>query len=74
MQRQAVGLKTVAGGQPVGDAQRPPGGHAQWRRHDAYLGTTARGPLRFTDWLPTSVGFEANRLALHEWIGRLAGA
>ena len=35
---------------------------------------TAGGPLRITDWLPTSDGFEANRLALHEWIGRLAGA
>lgn len=26
------------------------------------------------DWLPSVSGFEATRLALHEWVGRLAGA
>ena len=40
----------------------------------APVGTNASGPLRASDWLPTSDGLEANRLALHEWIGRLAGA
>ena len=40
----------------------------------APLGMPASGPLRAGDWLPTSDGFEANRLVLHEWIGRLAGA
>ena len=40
----------------------------------APMGMSASGPLRVGDWLPTSEGFEATRLALHEWIGRLAGA
>ena len=40
----------------------------------APLGMAAGGPLRVSDWLPTGNGFEANRLVLHEWIGRLAGA
>ncbi len=40
----------------------------------APLGIRTGGPLRASDWLPTSDGFEANRMALHEWIGRLAGA
>lgn len=40
----------------------------------APMGMPASGPLRAGDWLPSSDGFEANRLALHEWIGRLAGA
>jgi len=48
--------------------------NAKIRIVPAPLGMAAGGPLRFTDWLPTSDGFEANRLALHEWIGRLAGA
>ena len=40
----------------------------------APMGLTTGGSLRASDWLPTSDGFEANRMALHEWIGRLAGA
>ena len=40
----------------------------------APLGMAAGGALRASDWVPSSDGFEANRLALHEWIGRLAGA
>ena len=40
----------------------------------APMGMPASGPLHASDWLPTSDGFEANRLALHEWFGRLAGA
>ena len=40
----------------------------------APLGMSAAGPLRSSDWLPSSEGFEATRLALHEWIGRVAGA
>ena len=47
---------------------------AKMRILPAPMGMNASGPLRVSDWLPTSDGFEANRLALHEWIGRLAGA
>lgn len=32
------------------------------------------GRMVFGDWLPSIDGFEDTRLALHEWLGRLAGA
>jgi uncharacterized SAM-binding protein YcdF (DUF218 family) len=40
----------------------------------APMGLRARGPLEAGDWLPTAEGFAATRLALHEWLGRIAGA
>ena len=40
----------------------------------APTGLSARGRLRVSDWLPTADGFEANRLVLHEWLGRVLGA
>ena len=40
----------------------------------APLGMRAAGPLQVGDWLPTVEGFEQTRMALHEWLGRLAGA
>lgn len=30
--------------------------------------------MEFTDWLPSRAGFESVSIALHEWLGRLAGA
>lgn len=40
----------------------------------APMGLNVVGPPVFTDFLPTAEGFAATRLALHEWLGRLAGA
>ena len=40
----------------------------------APLGGPAPGPLGLGDWLPTADGFALTRIALHEWLGRLAGA
>ena len=40
----------------------------------APMGLRAPGPTEFGDWLPSVDGFTRTRLALHEWIGRLAGA
>ncbi|WP_395700851.1 YdcF family protein [Aquabacterium sp.] len=40
----------------------------------APVGMLQRNGLRPADWLPTTDGFALTRLALHEWIGRLAGA
>jgi uncharacterized SAM-binding protein YcdF (DUF218 family) len=40
----------------------------------APMGMPPAGRLRLGDWLPTSDGFESNRLVLHEWLGRVAGA
>lgn len=40
----------------------------------APMGLNASGPIGFGDFLPTAEGFVATRLALHEWLGRLAGA
>ena len=40
----------------------------------APTGLLSSGRLRASDWVPTVLGFEDNRLAWHEWIGRLMGA
>ena len=40
----------------------------------ATMGLQTRGRLRLSDWLPTSDGFESNRLVVHEWVGRMTGA
>jgi uncharacterized SAM-binding protein YcdF (DUF218 family) len=40
----------------------------------APMGLQAGGPMRLSDWLPSDAGFQSVRIALHEWIGRLAGA
>lgn len=40
----------------------------------APMGLDAAGPIVAGDWLPSSDGFERTRNALHEWLGRLAGA
>ena len=32
------------------------------------------GPMRVQDWLPQHQAMEESRLAIHEWLGRLAGA
>jgi uncharacterized SAM-binding protein YcdF (DUF218 family) len=32
------------------------------------------GPARFADWLPNSLSLDETRTAVHEWLGRLAGA
>jgi uncharacterized SAM-binding protein YcdF (DUF218 family) len=40
----------------------------------APMGMPAPGRLRALDWLPSVAGFERTQLALHEWLGRLAGA
>ncbi len=40
----------------------------------APVGLPPGGRLRVSDWLPTTAGFEGNRLVLHEWVGRLMGA
>ena len=40
----------------------------------APVGAAADGPLLFGDWLPSAEGLMLTRLALHEWLGYLAGA
>lgn len=40
----------------------------------APMGLPASGRLDAIDWMPTAEGFQQVRLALHEWIGLLAGA
>jgi uncharacterized SAM-binding protein YcdF (DUF218 family) len=40
----------------------------------APVGLRRKGELQLGDWLPTNEGFVLTRLALHEWLGRLAGA
>lgn len=40
----------------------------------APVGVSPRGRGEFADWLPGAEGFELTRLALHEWLGWLAGA
>ncbi len=40
----------------------------------APMGLDATAPLTWHDFLPSSTGFEETRIALHEWVGRLAGA
>lgn len=40
----------------------------------APLGQRPPGALVLADWLPTADGFALTRIALHEWLGRLAGA
>ena len=61
--RRALGaFRRAAGGELVELVAAPMG-----LRPPASGGTLA-------DWLPTAEGFTATRLALHEWIGRLAGA
>jgi uncharacterized SAM-binding protein YcdF (DUF218 family) len=40
----------------------------------APLGADTGGRVVATDWLPSTEGFQMTRIALHEWIGRLAGA
>jgi uncharacterized SAM-binding protein YcdF (DUF218 family) len=40
----------------------------------APMGMEAGSPTTWRDWLPSSAGFVDTRIALHEWIGRLAGA
>lgn len=40
----------------------------------APMGLEGGGHLVLADWLPSVAGFEATRIALHEWVGRVAGA
>jgi len=40
----------------------------------ASVGLPPPGALEPGDWLPSSEGFAMTRLALHEWLGRIAGA
>jgi uncharacterized SAM-binding protein YcdF (DUF218 family) len=40
----------------------------------APLGADTGGGVVGTDWLPSAEGFQMTRFALHEWVGRLAGA
>jgi uncharacterized SAM-binding protein YcdF (DUF218 family) len=40
----------------------------------APMGLSPGGRFTVGDWLPSTSGFEQVRLALHEWVGRLAGA
>ena len=40
----------------------------------APLGMPNLGPARALDWLPQHQSMEESRLAIHEWLGRLAGA
>ena len=40
----------------------------------AAMGLSPRGSLRALDWLPSPDGYETVCLALHEWLGRIAGA
>ncbi len=40
----------------------------------APMGMPGAFHMRLTDWLPSPSGFKGVRYALHEWIGRLAGA
>ena len=40
----------------------------------APLGLPSPGPVRFQDWLPHHQAMEESRLAVHEWLGRMAGA
>jgi uncharacterized SAM-binding protein YcdF (DUF218 family) len=40
----------------------------------AAMGLAPRGSLRAADWLPSPDGYDQVCLALHEWLGRLAGA
>lgn len=40
----------------------------------APVGLSPEGRLRIGDWVPGSDGLEMTRLALHEWLGLLAGA
>ena len=40
----------------------------------APMGLASGGRLDASDWVPSIVGFEATWIALHEWLGRLAGA
>jgi uncharacterized SAM-binding protein YcdF (DUF218 family) len=40
----------------------------------ASVGLPSPGALEPGDWLPSSEGFALSRLALHEWLGRIAGA
>ena len=40
----------------------------------ASMGGPTPGPLETSDWLPSVRGFEATWIALHEWLGMLAGA
>ncbi|MDP1901701.1 MAG: YdcF family protein [Rubrivivax sp.] len=40
----------------------------------APMGLPTGGALRASDWLPSVSGFEATRIAIHEWLGRLMGA
>jgi uncharacterized SAM-binding protein YcdF (DUF218 family) len=40
----------------------------------APVGLPSPGTLELVDWLPSSEGFAMTRLALHEWLGRAAGA
>lgn len=40
----------------------------------APMGVPTPGPLELTDWLPSVRGFDATWVALHEWLGLLAGA
>ncbi len=40
----------------------------------APMAVPARSPLIFTDWLPSTEGFDSTVVALHEWLGLLAGA
>ncbi len=40
----------------------------------APMGGRAGSPMTWHDWMPSSAGLEETTIALHEWIGRLAGA
>jgi uncharacterized SAM-binding protein YcdF (DUF218 family) len=40
----------------------------------APMGSDERGPPSLADWLPSRGGYQSVNIALHEWLGRLAGA
>jgi len=58
---QAFERATARGGRPITIVAAPIG-------MGAFVAPHAEG------WLPSTAGFEMTRLALHEWLGRLAGA
>jgi uncharacterized SAM-binding protein YcdF (DUF218 family) len=40
----------------------------------APMGQPAAGRMRLADWLPSTIGFDYTRVAIHEWLGYLLGA
>ncbi len=57
----------------LGNFERAAAG-ARLRLVAAPMGLPSGGRLRLRDWLPSTDGFEDTCIALHEWLGILAGA